>query len=73
MTEHQRAVWAVYVDVSSAHNYAMQYFCETIYTASAQHQWPMAMDKENVTMLAAKLVQQSIYSDKVATRNISQE
>ena len=37
MTEHQRAVWAVYVDVFSAHNDAMQYFCETIYTTSAQH------------------------------------
>ena len=68
MSEHQRAVWTMPAPVSSAYNYAMQGFCETVHTTSYQHK--MARDKEDLAQLAAKLDQQSPFSDEVALRNI---
>ena len=45
--------------VSSAYNYAMQEFCETVYTTSDQHKDAsvprMARDKYDLAKLAAKL------------------
>ena len=68
MSEHQRAVWTMSAPVPSAYNYAMQEFCETVHTTSYQHK--MARDKEDLAQLAAKLDQQSPFSDEVALRNI---
>ena len=52
----------------------MQEFCETVYTTSDQHKDAsaprMARDKEDLAKLAAKLDQQSPFSDEVALRNI---
>ena len=62
LSEHQRAVWIMSAPVSSAYNYAMQEFCETVYTTSDQH--------KDLAKLAAKLDQQSPFSDEVALRNI---
>ena len=74
MTEHQRAAWTMSAPVSSAYNYAMQEFCETVYTTSDQHKDEsaprMARDKEDLAKLVAKLDQQSPFSDEVALRNI---
>ena len=74
MTEHQRAVWTMSALVSSAYNYAMQEFCETVYTTSDRHNDAsaprMARDKEDLAKLAAKLDQQSPFSDEVTMRNI---
>ena len=73
MSEHQRAVSTMSAPVSSAYNYAMQEFCETVYTTSDQHNDAprMAWDKEDLAKLAAKLDQQSSFSDEVAMRNIT--
>ena len=74
MTEHQRAVWTMSAIVSSPYNYAMQEFFETVYTTSDQHKDAsaprMARDKEDLAKLAAKLDQQSPFSDEVTLRNI---
>ena len=61
LSEHQRAVWIMSAPVSSAYNYAMQEFCETVYTTSDQH--------KDLAKLAAKLDQQSPFSDEVVLRN----
>ena len=67
-------VWTMSAPVSSAYNYAMQEFCETVYTTSDQHKDAsaprMARDKEDLAKLAAKLDHQSPFSDEVALRNI---
>ena len=65
-------VWTVSAPVSSAYNYTMQEFCETMYTTSDQHKDAsrMASDKEDFAKLAAKLDHQSPFSDEVALRNI---
>ena len=74
MTEHQRAVWTMSAPVSSAYNYVMQELCETVYTTSYQHNDEsaprMARDKDDLAKLAAKIDQQSPFSDVVALPNI---
>ena len=73
MSEQQRPVWTMSAPVSSAYNYAMQEFGETVYTTSDQHNDPsaprMARDKEDLAKLAAKLDQQSPFSGEVVLRN----
>ena len=74
MSEHQRAVSTMSAPVSSAYNYAMQEFCETVCMTSDQHKDAsvprMARDKDDLAKLAAKLDQHSPFSDEVALRNI---
>ena len=61
MTEHQRAVWTMSAPVSSAYNYDMQEFRETVYTTSDQHNDEfaprMVRDKYDLAKLAEKLDQ----------------
>ncbi len=74
MTEHQRDVWTMSAPISSAYNYAMQEFSNTVYTTSEQHKEAtlsqMERDREDSTTLATKLEQHSPFSKETTLQNI---
>ena len=63
MTEHQRDVWTMSAPVSSAYNYAMQEFSNTVHTTIEQHKETtasqMERDRADLAILATKLEQHS--------------
>ena len=74
MTEHQRALWTMSAPISSAYNYAMQYFNNTVYATSEQHKEAtlsrMERDRIDLAKLATKFEEHSPFTGETTLRNI---
>ena len=75
MTEHQRARWTMCTLISSAYNYAMQNFTNTVFGTSEQHKEATLShkerDKADMVKLETKLKEDSPFSEGKALRNIN--
>ena len=74
ITEHQREFWTMSAPVSSAYNYAMQEFSNTVYTTSEQHKEAttsqLERDRADLAILATKLEQHSPFLKETTLQNI---
>ena len=74
MTEHQRALSTMSAPISSAYNYAMQDFSNTVYVSSEQHReaTPSRIDRDrtNLQKLASKFEQHSPFTEGQNLRNV---
>ena len=74
MTEHQRALWTMSAPMSSAYNYAMQDFSNTVYVPSEQHREAtpsqIERDRTDLQKLASKFEQHSPFTEGQNLRNI---
>ena len=74
MTEHQRDVWTMSAPVSSAYNYAMQEFSNTVHTTIEQHKEAtasrMERDRADLAILATKLEQHSRLLKETTLQNV---
>ena len=73
MTEHQRGLWTMSVPISSAYNFAMQDFSNTLHLSSEQHKKAtlsqVEMDRTDLQRLASKLEQHSPFTEEQAITN----
>ena len=67
MTEHQRALWTMSAPLSSAYNYAMQDFSNTVYVSCEQHKEvtpsQIERDRTDLQKLASKFERHSPFTE----------